>query len=32
MCQRFHCLPSQLLDEDAELLRMLKLDELGGGE
>jgi hypothetical protein len=32
MCQRFHCLPSQLLDEDAELLRMLKLVELGGGE
>jgi hypothetical protein len=32
MCQRFSCLPSQLLDEDAELLQMLKLDELGGGE
>lgn len=29
MCQRFGCLPSQLLAEDAELLRLLALEELG---
>jgi hypothetical protein len=28
MCARFHCLPSQLYREDAELLRMLALEEL----
>jgi hypothetical protein len=31
MCQRFHCLPSQLMAEDAELLHLLQLEELGGG-
>jgi hypothetical protein len=31
MCQRFHCLPSQLMAEDAELLYLLQLEELGGG-
>jgi hypothetical protein len=30
MCQRFHCLPSQLLNEDAEFLRLLALEELSG--
>ena len=29
LCDRFHCLPSQLLEEDWELLRMLELVELG---
>jgi len=31
-CDRFKCLPSAIEDEDAELLRLLKLEELGGGE
>jgi len=30
MCDRFHCLPSQLLAEDASLLQLLRLEELGG--
>lgn len=29
MCHRFGCLPSQLLAEDAGLLRLLKLEALG---
>jgi hypothetical protein len=28
LCERFHCLPSQLLAEDAGLLRMVHLVEL----
>ena len=28
MCERFHCLPSVLENEDAELLRLLKLEGL----
>lgn len=28
MCRRFHCLPSQLLAEDAELLQMLEIEGL----
>jgi hypothetical protein len=32
MCDRFHCLPSALGAEDAELIRLLRLEELGGGE
>ncbi|GAA2209313.1 hypothetical protein GCM10009850_047710 [Nonomuraea monospora] len=28
MCQRFGCLPSQLLAEDASFLRLLALEEL----
>lgn len=36
MCERFGCLPSALLAEDAELLRMLALEgyglDEGGGE
>jgi hypothetical protein len=35
LCQRFGCLPSQLLDEDAELLQLLWIERLGrpsGGE
>jgi len=31
-CQRFGCLPSALLDEDPDLFRWLKLEELGGEE
>lgn len=30
MCERFGCLPSQLMAEDAGLLRLLKLEELAG--
>lgn len=32
MCERFGCLPSQLLAEDAGLMRMLKLETMGRGE
>ena len=28
-CERFGCLPSQLLAEDAELLRWLAIERLG---
>ena len=28
MCERFHCLPSALMDEDAELLRLLTIEGL----
>lgn len=31
MCDRFHCLPSQVLAEDAGLLRLLELEDLAGG-
>lgn len=31
-CERFACLPSQLLDEDAEMLRLLKIEQLGRRE
>ncbi len=30
MCERFGCLPSALMAEDAELLRLLRLEELAG--
>lgn len=30
MCDRFHCLPDRLLEQDAGLLRMLRLEELAG--
>lgn len=30
MCDRFHCLPSQVLAEDAGLLRLLTLEEVAG--
>lgn len=29
MCERFGCLPSALLAEDAEFLRMVKLEAMG---
>ncbi len=34
MCDRFSCLPSALLNEDAELMRMLEIESMitGGGE
>lgn len=32
MCERFGCLPSQLLAEDASLLRMLALEALTAPE
>ena len=28
LCQRFHCLPSQLLAEPADLLRMVEIFDL----
>lgn len=32
MCDRFGCLPSQVLAEDAGLLRLLELEELARPE
>ena len=32
MCERFRCLPSQLMAEDARLLGLLAIESLGGGE
>lgn len=32
LCRDFHCLPSQLMDEPAELLRLLRIEDLGGGD
>lgn len=29
LCQRFGCLPSQLLAEDAEILKLLLIEQLG---
>lgn len=29
LCDRFGCLPSQVLAEDAGLLRLLRIEELG---
>lgn len=29
MCERFGCLPSQLMDEDAELIKLIKIAEMG---
>lgn len=29
LCERFHCLPSQLLAEDAEFLRMIAIHHRG---
>jgi len=30
LCERFSCLPSQLMDEDSELLRLLSIVEMAG--
>lgn len=32
ICDRFHCLPSQALAEDAEILRYLKIESLAKPE
>lgn len=32
LCQRFHCLPSALLAEDAGLLQLLAIERAGRGE
>ena len=29
LCREFHCLPSQLLAEDAEFLRWIKVEKYG---
>ncbi|GAA4226112.1 hypothetical protein GCM10022254_10010 [Actinomadura meridiana] len=29
MCERFHCLPSQIDKEDARLLKLLRIRHLG---
>lgn len=29
LCERFGCLPSALLAEDASLLRLLKIEQMG---
>lgn len=31
-CERFGCLPSELMKEDAELLKLLRLEDLGRTE
>jgi len=31
-CERFGCLPSQLMAEDAGLLQLLRLEEMAGPE
>lgn len=31
-CERFGCLPSQLYEEDADLIRLLRIEELGKPE
>lgn len=30
ICDRFHCLPSQVLAEDSELIRLLEIERLAG--
>lgn len=30
LCDRWHCLPSQVYAEDARVLRMLRVADLGG--
>jgi hypothetical protein len=32
LCDRFHCLPSAVLAEDADVLRLLKIEFLGRRE
>lgn len=32
LCREFRCLPSQLEAEDAELLSLLAIEKLGGGD
>jgi hypothetical protein len=32
ICDRFHVLPSQVLREDASLLRLLRIEQLGTPE
>lgn len=32
LCERFGCLPSALLAEDASLLRLLKIEQMGRPE
>lgn len=29
LCDRFHCLPSQLYEEDADLIRMVAIQVMG---
>jgi len=29
LCREFHCLPSQLKQEDTEILRLLEIEQLG---
>ncbi len=29
LCQMFHCLPSQLLDEDMDILQLVKIVQYG---
>lgn len=28
LCERFHCTPGQLMEEDAEVIRLVKLADL----
>lgn len=32
LCERFHCLPSQVMAEDVKVFRYLKILELAGPE
>ncbi len=32
LCDRFHCLPSQVYAEDMEVIRLLQIVEMGRGQ
>ena len=32
LCERFHCLPSQIVEEDASLLRLILIEQMGNPE
>lgn len=32
LCERFHCLPSQIVEEEASLLRLILIEQMGNPE
>ena len=32
MCERFHCLPSQLYEEDSDIIRLVRIHQEGTPE
>lgn len=32
LCERFHCLPSQIIDEEADILQLLAIEQMGNPE